>query len=1097
MNFDDLKTGKISDEFNGSYEKLERSKIMSDALNSVAAVFLSNSTDTFEDMMNDGMGQIAKMGDLDRITLWRNSKRGDGLYTSQIYRWSADEEGTTSPTVALTNLPYSTVAPNWEEMFNDNESINSPVKLLAERKIFETYGAVSVFVTPIFIRGDFWGFVIFSDHRNERYFDDDCIEMLRSAAFLCANAVIRREMEHDLLTVDRINRSILESMPVGMIVFDGDPLQIIDSNDELSKMFNAPRQQIIDRYFQDFMPEYLPDGSSSREVAMIMCKRAMAGETVKAEWPHITADGVPIPCEVTLTRVKDEDDFIGLGFLYDLTEIYKREQELLKAQEINKLQLTKLNLAMKAARIGMWDMEVIRDDPVNNVNVIQWSDEFRDLLGFTDENDFPNIINSFHDCLHPEDFERVTNAIASHMLDTTGNTPYDIEYRVIKKNGDIAHIKATGETIRDKDGNPIRVAGTAMDITGEKNNLIHLQRLRMQAEDANLAKSAFLANMSHEIRTPLNAVIGLSDLILGTDDDLTEESRYRLEQINNAGATLLGTVNDILDISKIEAGKFELVPGRYDIPSMINDAVAQSILHRGDKPIEFKMDVCKDLPTHLFGDELRIKQILNNLLSNAFKYTKKGTVSLSISCARVESDVLLTFIISDTGIGIREEDIESLFRDYVQVDMSANRKIVGTGLGLSIASKLAELMNGYIIVESEHGKGSVFTVKIEQKSVTDDIIGEEVIKSLVCMSYSEQKRQQIGALSRISLPYARVLIVDDVVTNLDVAKGLMKPYNMRIDCVTGGIEAVEAMHDERVRYNAIFMDHMMPGMDGMEATKLIREIGTDYAMNIPIIALTANAIVGNEDMFLNKGFQAFISKPIEINRLDAVIREWVRDKEQEELLLLQDDQPDEPLQGSTSDLMKFDKTIPGLNIRKGLKRFSGDSDAYLDVLRSFTVNTLTLLESSRIMSEDKSRISDYETIVHGIKGSSRAIHAEDVGDMAEALEEAAKSGDSDYIAVNNDSFIEKTMTLMSDIKVLLDEVRPSINKPMKDKPDRDILKKLMEACENYEMGIVDESIAELEAYGYETDGDLVVWLHDNAEQTNFDEIVEKLTEIGI
>jgi len=619
-----------------------------------------------------------------------------------------------------------------------------------------------------------------------------------------------------------------------------------------------------------------------------------------------------------------------------------------------------------------------------------------------------------------------------------------------------------------------------------------LREATLKAQQASDAKSSFLANMSHEIRTPLNAVIGLSDLILDTDDSLNEESRYRLSQINNAGATLLSTVNDILDISKIEAGKFELIPTDYDTPSMINDAVTQSILHKGEKSIEFIMNICENLPTHLLGDELRIKQVLNNFLSNAFKYTMEGKVELTVNCVREGDEVWLTFVIRDTGVGIKPEDIPNLFSDYIQMDMSANREILGTGLGLSIAKRLVELMNGSIKLESEYGKGSIFTVQLMQKHVTDDVLDPEAIERLKQLNYSEQKRRQFGNMLRLNLHYARVLIVDDVVTNLDVARGLLKPYNLQIDCVTSGQKAIEAILDKRVRYNAVFMDHMMPVMDGIEATKRIRKIGTDYAKNVPIIALTANAIVGNEEMFLQQGFQAFISKPIEIVHLDAVIREWVRDKQQEELYM-RTDVRSHHVHKDDKNWRALHKNIPGLDIEKGLLRFSNDKSAYVEVLRSYSRNMPALLEASREINKDD--LADYITVIHGIRGSSGGICAVDIAKMADDLERAAIDGNYAFVAANNEALIENSQNLISNIDILLDEINTDNQKHKKERPDKETLQNLCAACENYDMKSIDAALDELEAYEYEFDGDLVVWLRVNAEEMNLDEISKKLSAL--
>jgi CheY-like chemotaxis protein len=355
-----------------------------------------------------------------------------------------------------------------------------------------------------------------------------------------------------------------------------------------------------------------------------------------------------------------------------------------------------------------------------------------------------------------------------------------------------------------------------------------------------------------------------------------------LDKIYSSGVTLLNIINDLLDISKIESGKLELISVEYDIPSLINDTAVLNSVRIGSKPIEFTIDADENLPCKFFGDELRVKQMLNNLLSNAFKYTQKGRVTWSITGKRQGDEFIIIFKVIDTGQGIRKEDTAALFQEYHQLDSKANRKIEGTGLGLALVKRMAELMGGTVSVESEYGKGSTFTLQILQKPLTDEPIGKDVAYSLSNMQFSQSKLARNSRLVRVKLPYARVLVVDDVLTNLDVARGMMKPYEMRVDCVTSGQQAIEAIQGENVRYNAVFMDHMMPGMDGIESADAIRALNTEYARKIPIIALTANAIQGTEKIFYQHGFQAFISKPIDIMELDSVIKKWVRDETKED-----------------------------------------------------------------------------------------------------------------------------------------------------------------------------------------------------------------------
>jgi signal transduction histidine kinase len=410
----------------------------------------------------------------------------------------------------------------------------------------------------------------------------------------------------------------------------------------------------------------------------------------------------------------------------------------------------------------------------------------------------------------------------------------------------------------------------------------YLKSLRETMESlkiASEAKSRFVANMNHEMRTPMNVIVGLTDLMM-EEDNVPADTKETLKKINTAGTTLMGLINDVLDISKIEAGKLELTPVQYDVPSLLNDIITLNIIRIADKPIVFRLEITKDLPCNLFGDDLRIKQILNNLLSNAFKYTNEGTVTLGVAAGGDET-MWLSFYIQDTGIGIRKEDLPKLFSDYNQVDTRANRKIEGTGLGLSITKKFVELMGGEITVESEYGKGTTFRVRIRQGFVDDKTIGMETVESLRNFRYLDKKKRAQGKMQRADLSYAKVLVVDDFPTNLDVAAGMLLKYKMRVDCVMSGREALERITAGEPVYNAIFMDHMMPGMDGVETTGRIRALGTDYAKNIPIIALTANAVAGNEQMFLENGFNAFLAKPFNVMNLDSVIQRWVRDRGKE------------------------------------------------------------------------------------------------------------------------------------------------------------------------------------------------------------------------
>ena len=900
---------------------------------------------------------------------------------------------------------------------------------------------------------------------------------------------------HALKEAQITTSAVFNSNPQGNILFDSS-FKVIDCNPAAMDIMGfKTKEELLSGFYGNvstIMSDIQLDSGqlteSMNERFVVASKKGSAKYEIELQVKNNKKSLI-----VELKKIPYEGNFAIILYAYDISEIRRQEKELLRVHEQNTLQLAKLNMAIGAMKMIIWDMDFDKDNPLTPDHPVVWSDSFRQLLGYSDETDFPNKLSSFQMCIHQDEQERAAAIFKEHMLDKScQKPPYDEEFRFVTKSGKIIYLRITGIIQRDIQGNPIHYSGGIMDISESKYLIQEIDSQRLNAETANERKNIFLANMSYEMRTPLNAVLGLVELSLDSQE-VNDENYSNLEKIKEAGMTLLNIVNDVLDISKITTGKFSLIPDEYETPSLINDAVTQSSLHMKEKHIRFILNIDDNFPSKLYGDELRIKQIISNLLSNAFKYTMEGKVELTIGFDKTDDFVWMTASVRDTGIGIRQEDISGLFDDYVQMDMSSHRKVMGTGLGLPIAKRLAESMNGDISVESEYGKGSVFTMRIQQKYLTDEVIGPKIAENLKNLNYFNQKRRFDAGIQKISLPYAKVLIVDDMVTNLDVAKGLMKRYNMKIDCLTSGQEAIKFIRDENIRYNAIFMDHMMPGMDGIEATRLIREIGTDYAKNIPIIALTANAVVGNEEMFFKNGFQAFISKPIELARLDAVIREWIRDKHTENF----EEQPDldtdafyKPEKKYKADWRALGENA-GLNIEKGIERFGGDEQSYINILKSYLKNTPALLEKIRTVNEDLT--GDYAIIVHGIKGTSRSIYADETAGMAENLEISSKNGDYDYIKTHNETFIKTAQKLLSEIEKILEQLKTAEVKIKKDRPDKAVLAALREACVQHDIDHVDEIIAELDNFEYDSGGDLVIWLQDNADQMNYDEIAKRLS----
>jgi len=404
-------------------------------------------------------------------------------------------------------------------------------------------------------------------------------------------------------------------------------------------------------------------------------------------------------------------------------------------------------------------------------------------------------------------------------------------------------------------------------------NQIMLKSAVRTAEKANKSKSVFLAKMSHEIRTPLNAVLNISAINL-------ENSRYPVEakeafnMIHNSGGLLLEIINGIHDMLKIEDGKLELVPVQYNTAQFIRDTILLNVIKYENKPIEFSLDVDENIPSELFGDDCRIKQFLNNLLSNAFKYTVSGDVELSVSLEKTDDEgtVMLNFSVRDTGQGMTSEQVEKLMLEYKNFSGEASFTNESAGVGMNILMELIHLMKGDLKIKSKQGYGSTFTVLLPQGDVGSPALGMAAVDKLktLCLNYRSNAGK--SNVERQPIPPGKVLVVDDVDINLYVVKEMLSFYGLEIDLAACGDEAVEKAKKDK--YDLIFMDYIMPGMDGIETTIKLRKLGGHYG-NVPIIALTANAVSGVKEMFLTNGSNDFMTKPVDMYELDRMLKKWM------------------------------------------------------------------------------------------------------------------------------------------------------------------------------------------------------------------------------
>lgn len=694
----------------------------------------------------------------------------------------------------------------------------------------------------------------------------------------------------------------------------------------------------------------------------------------------------------------------------------------------------------------------------------------------------------------------------------------------------------------------------AFFLTVESPDVLMVEQLRVEkerADEANRAKSAFLSNMSHEIRTPMNAIVGMTELMLR--EKLSAEERGYLKNIKNSGGALLGIINDILDFSKIESGRMELIEAEYEPMSMLSDLAMIFLTRIGEKNVELLFDIDPKLPQKLFGDALRIRQVIINIVNNAIKFTEIGTVRLSIRVVKQTGDDLeLSMSVQDTGQGIRREDLDKLFGSFQQVDTVKNHNKEGTGLGLAISKQLVELMDGTIRVSSVYGEGSTFTFTIHQKLCTDRLAAEvhehakrekvlvsaffynyslienvrkladqfgveyipfdqweksgvrlshlftDVQRSKDIASWAEEKFRLAGEIhvlrnplledcklkgvfllnkplyslnfcqtinhetpqtenltedyQSFTAPGAHILIVDDNEMNLKVAVGLLKPLEMKVDLASGGKEAIRMAR--KTKYDIIFMDHMMPVMDGVETTEQLRTLEGDYFKNVPIIALTANAQADAREKFAQAGMDDFVAKPIEMKEICSKIKRWLP----RELVLTGGQKSAETGTAANGDELP---DLPGIDSLSGI-RCCGGKEMWLSLLGDFyrlIEPKATKLE--KCLADDL--IRDYTIEVHALKNTARMIGANHLSDRFHHMEDCGNAGNVDSIRRETPDLLREYRGFKEVLKHFGEEQNAEKQETTAENL-RELLKQIHDAMDQFDLDGADEAMKELEKY---------------------------------
>ena len=922
-------------------------------VNRAADILLAATEETFNASLGRSISLLAEVINVDDVIIWRNEMRNGRLHYVAKYKWvnSASLQQRFSNDVRA--FPYTVKSNSTLNVLLRGEYVNLPVTSLSPdtMELLQLFGVKSVLLIPLFLHNQFWGFISFYDCRSDRIFKHDEIEILHSAGLTMLNAINRIEQIIKAREADERTKLMLNTTPLGCSLWDED-FNCIDCNDEIIKLFGLENKKDFINNFFYFSPEVQPDGQTSREKFYTLITKAFDEGGCTFDWIHLMPDGTSIPAEITLTRAKYENGYVIAGYLRDLRE-YKR---LIKDEKEARLVMNKTAAILENvdAMIFVADLEC---------NIVYMNQKMEKTFGVNREE---CIGQKCYKTLRGND-EMCPICQLPRILPFKDSLPTDrLEYMWDEFLGIWTESKVS--IIRWVDDSLVHFH-SLIDRSKEKAYEDELRKAIEVSAAASASKSTFLANMSHEIRTPMNSIIGFAELAM--DDEASQKTQDYLRKITESANWLLHIINDILDISKIESGKMELENVPFDLYNIIMSCQSVTLPVANEKGLDLYFNAEPMSGKMLVGDPVRLYQALMNLVSNAIKFTNRGSVSLLSIVKTLENDRAVIYIeVKDTGIGMTPEQIEKIFDPFMQADTSITRNYGGTGLGLAITRNIIEMMGSKLILESVPGAGSKFSFELELNTVA-------VTDSMPDYEYPDTvKKPHFDGL---------VLLCEDNKMNQEVICGHLGKVGLETIIAENGQIAVEMvrerMQKELKPFDLIFMDMHMPVMDGLEATAKIMKMGN----KTPIIAMTANIMANDLEIYKNSGMPDYIGKPFTAQQLWRCLLKYLT-----------------PLCSSVVDEKKQAEENEKLQ-----RKLKGDFVTY---------NQTKFAEISKAVGENDIRAA--YRLAHSLKSNAGMIGKTRLQKAAEQVESLLNKGEIKGLEVNM-SILETELKLVLEELILL------------------------------------------------------------------------------